>query len=98
MVEGRLRLDPNLFNPFGSGNCITIERRSLNGASPGPVAATDNLVGIGFTSYHIRTCTLRCAPAREPSEREIKAPPEEMDRTALPQESAPELPQHGISA
>src|SRR5688572_28115621 len=68
----------------------------LHRAAPQPEPVADHFVGVGLARDRIGPGTLGGLPAREPRHRKIEASPEKMDRTALTDERATKVVEHGL--
>src|SRR4029077_20568894 len=73
---------------------VGVKRCSLDVSAPGPESRADYFVRVGLARDGIGPLALRCTAARKAGHRQIKASPEKMHRTRLPDECRPKLFEH----
>src|SRR5262249_17725083 len=93
-VIGPGRFDGGGLEAFGLGSGIGIEGSLRHSTAAGPEAMTDDLVRVGLARDSVRTWPRGGLAPREPGHRQIKASPEKVNRTALPDEVGAEVFEH----
>src|SRR5438552_4943750 len=88
MIEGGIGPDLGVLQPRRLGHRIRVKGRLEHRRAAGPESVADHLVGVGV-AHERGTLPRWRGPAREAGDGEIEGAPEEVRRTALPNELAP---------
>src|SRR5437016_4709129 len=96
VIKSCVRADPASRQPLWLGSHVGIEGCPLNITAAGPKPDTANFMRIGFTCNRVGARAFRGRAARESGHGMVEAPPEKVDRTALADETGPELVKNAI--